>query len=122
MEGELAQSVLRNFWYTLFKKELIVEIAEIKIDKNSLEKLLIKYFAGEKLKDDIEPTGNPLSYYNSVKSGQKFTKKIKCLGDVEFYFAEIPEHMNYVAMLRKPHMVVFSKAYRFPGAYCGFCL
>lgn len=116
---ELVKSVLRNFWYAIFKKELMVEVAETKIDKNSLEKLLIKYFANEKLKDDIEPTGNPLSYYNTIKSGLKFPKTLKVLGEVEFYFYEIPEHMNYVAMLRKPHMVVFSKAYRFPGNYCG---
>ena len=116
---ELVKSVLRNFWYAIFKKELVVEVASTIIDKNSIEKLLIKYFADEKLKDDIEPTGNPLSYYNTIKSGLKFNKNLKYLGNVEFHFYEIPEHMNYVAMLRKPHLVVFSKAYRFPGNYCG---
>jgi hypothetical protein len=65
-KDELAKSVLRNFWYALYKKELIVDIGEIKIDKNSLERLLIKYFVSEKVKDDIEPTGNPLFYYNAV--------------------------------------------------------
>lgn len=116
---ELVKSVLRNFWFALYKKELIVEIAEIKIDKNSLEGLLIKYFADEKLKDDIEPIGNPLSFYRAVKIGQKFKAALNNLGEVEFYFLEIPEHMNYSAMLRNTHMVVFSKAYRFPGNYCG---
>lgn len=118
-KDELVQSVLRNFWFAILKKELIVEIAEIKIDKNSLEKLLFKHFAGEKLKDDIEPIGNPISFYNAVKSGNKFTTKLKTLGFVEFYFHEIAEPMNYTSMLRKPHMSVFSKPYRFPGNYCG---
>lgn len=118
-KDELAKSVLRNFWFALYNKELIVEIAEIKIDKSSLERLLIKYFEGEKLKDDIEPLGNPLSFYKAVKSGQRFTKKLTSLDEVEFYFLELPEHMNYTAMMRKPHMVVFSKPYRFQGNYCG---
>jgi hypothetical protein len=118
-KDELVKSVLRNFWYCLLKKELVVEIADTKIDKNSLESLLIKYFEGEKLKDDIEPTGNPLLYYKAVKSGQKVSKTINSIGDADFYFLELPEHMNYVAMMRKPHMVVFSKAYRFQGNYCG---
>jgi hypothetical protein len=118
-EDELAQSVLRNFWYAIYKKELIVEIENIHITKNSLGNLLVKYFSGESLKDDIEPIGNPLKYYEAVKKGIYENRNLKSVGEVEFFFTEIEEHMNYVAMLRKPHMVVFSKAYRFPGSYCG---
>lgn len=116
---ELMKSVLRNFWYAIYNKELVVKVAGLTIDDKTIEKHLIKYFAGEKLKDDIEPTGNPLYYYRAVKPESKHTSTLKSLGDVEFYFSETPDHMNYVAMLRKPHMVVFSKAYRFPGNYCG---
>ena len=118
-ETELIQSVLRNFWYAIYKKELIVEVEDIVISKNTLEKLLVNNFSGESLKDDVEPTGNPLKYYESVKNGRYYTENLKSLGNVEFYFSEIEEHMNYVAMMRKPHMVVFSKAYRYPGTYCG---
>lgn len=116
---ELAQSVLRNFWYAIYKKELIVEVENITINKNTLEKLLVDNFSGESLKDDIEPIGNPLKFYEAVKNGIPFTETLPSLGKVEFYFTEIEEHMNYVAMMRKPHMVVFSKPYRYPGSYCG---
>jgi len=118
-KAELIQSVLRNFWYAIYKKELIVEVEEVIISKNTLEKHLVKNFFGESLKDDVEPTGNPLKYYKSVKNGKYHTENLKSLGNVEFYFLEIEEHMNYVAMMRKPHMAVFSKAYRYPGTYCG---
>jgi len=116
---ELTQSVLRNFWYSIYKKELIVEVENIVISKNTMEKLLVDNFSGESLKDDVEPIGNPLKYYESVKNGKYFSDNLKSLGSVEFYFMEIEEHMNYVAMLRKPHMIVFSKRYQFPGSYCG---
>jgi len=116
---ELTQSVLRNFWYAIYKKELIVEVEDIVISKNTLEKHLVDNFSGESLKDDVEPMGNPLKYYESVKNGKYYPTILESLGNVEFYFMEIEEHMNYVAMMRKPHMVVFSKAYRYPGAYCG---
>ncbi len=116
---ELTQSVLRNFWYAIYKKELIVKVDDIVISKNTLEKLLVENFSGESLKDNVKPTGNPLKYYEAVKNGKYYTKCLKSLGYVEFYFLEIEEHMNYVAMMRKSHMIVFSKAYRYPGAYCG---
>jgi len=118
-QTELIQSVLRNFWYAIYKKELIVEVEGTVISRTTLEKLLVENFSGENLKDDVEPTGNPLKYYEAVKHGKYYTENLKSLGKVEFYFLEIEEHMNYVAMMRKPHMVVFSKAYRYPGTYCG---
>lgn len=116
---ELAQSVLRNFWYAIHKKELVVEVDNILISKNTLEKLLVDNFSGESLKDDIEPIGNPLKFYEAIKNGKHFSETLPTLGNVEFYFTEIEDHMNYVAMMRQPHMVVFSKPYRYPGSYCG---
>ena len=60
-----------------------------------------------------------MKYYEAVKKGIHNNENLKSVGEVEFFFVEIEEHMNYVAMLRKPHIVVFSKAYRFQGSYCG---
>lgn len=116
---KLAKSVLRNFWYAVYKKELEVVIDDIKIDKNNLERLLTKLFQGENPKGAKEPKGNPLFYYRAVKHGKKFQDELENLGHVEFYFLEIEEHINYVANLRRPHMTVYARRYRFPGQYVG---
>lgn len=115
----LAKSVLRNFWFAVYKEELEVIIDDIKVNKSTLEQLLTKLFSDESPKGSRNPKGNPLYFYKAVKNGQKFDDHLENLGDVEFYFLEIDEHLNYVANLRKPHMTVFSRAYRFPGQYVG---
>lgn len=116
---QLAKSVLRNFWYAVYKEELEVSIGHIQINKDNLEKLLSDLFHDESPKGEKEPRGNPLYYYKSIKLGQKFEDKLENLGHVEFHFYEMDKKLNYVAMLRKPHMTVYSRLYHFPAPYAG---
>lgn len=116
---KLAKSVLRNFWYAIYKDELEVIINDIKINKKNLEQLLTKLFQDEDPKGAKEPRGNPQYYYRAVKHGKHFQQELENLGHVEFYFLEIEEHLNYVANLRKPHMTVYARRYYFPGQYVG---
>ncbi len=118
-EDELIKSILRNFWYAIFKNELEVKIENREISSLNLEQLLTSYFAGEKYRDDVKPTGNPLQYYLTVNRGKVFTQTLDTLGEASFYFAETDEYLNHVAMMRKSHMVIFSRAFRFPGNYAG---
>jgi hypothetical protein len=118
-EDELIKSILRNFWYAIFKNELEVRIGKIEIRSINLEQFLTKYFLTEKYRDDVKPTGNPLQYYLAVNRGKQFPQKLPILGDCSFYFYETDEYLNHVAMMRKSHMVIFSRAFRFPGNYAG---
>ena len=118
---ELAKSVLRNFWYAVLCEDLEVNIDDIKIDFDNLEPLLNKYFASEPFKDYIEPKGNPLYYYKSIMSStaKKFENKLKYLGNVKFYFLPLEENLNYVAMLRNSHMVIYTKSFYLSSPYSG---
>jgi len=118
-ENELIKSILRNFWYAIFKNELEVKIENKEINSSNLESLLTSYFSGEKYRDNVKPTGNPLQYYLTVNRGKVFAKSLKILGDAAFYFVETDEYLNHVAMMRKSHMIIFSRAFRFPGNYAG---
>jgi len=118
-EDELMKSVLRNFWYAIFKNELEVKVGETKINSNNLEQFLTKYFIAEKYRDDVKPTGNPLQYYLAVNRGKQFSQKLSTLGECSFYFFETDEYLNHVAMMRKSHMIISSRAFRFPGNYAG---
>ncbi len=118
---DLLKSILRNFWYAIHCKDLEVEVEEHHIGHQNLSEYLIKYFVSEPFKDYVEPTGNPLQYYLAVTQGEELGKgrKLKILGECKFYFKLIEAHMNYVAMLRKSHMIIYSRRFNFPGNFAG---
>ncbi len=118
-QRNLVQSVLRNFWYAISKKDLIVKIEDQEISSITLEKLLVDNFLNEKFKDEVKPKGNPLQYYKAFKEGKEFVGKLKSVGEVKFYFYQTEEHLNHVAMLRNSHMVIYSRRFNFPGNYAG---
>lgn len=118
-QKNLIQSVLRNFWYAISKNDLIVRVEKDEINQDNLEKFLSHHFINEPFKDYVEPTGNPLQYYLAVKNGKPFEAKLATLGNVKFYFYQTEEHLNYVSMIRKSHMVIYSRRFNFPGNYAG---
>ncbi|HRG88127.1 MAG TPA: hypothetical protein PLW44_03845 [Chitinophagales bacterium] len=115
--AELIKSVLRNFWYAIFKNELNVKIDSKEINADNLEDYLTRF--NEPDSDDIEPYGSPLQYYLAIKRGKYYEKQLDTLGKVGFYFLETDEYLNHVAMMRKSHMVILSRPFRFPGNFCG---
>lgn len=118
---DLLKSILRNFWYAIHNKDLEVEVEEYSIGYQNLSEYLVKYFVNEPFKDYVEPTGNPLQYYLAVTQGEELgkNKRLKILGECKFYFKIVESHMNYVAMLRRSHMVIYSRRFNFPGNFAG---
>lgn len=120
-KNELIKSVLRNFWYAIINEDLEVIIDDININFDNLEELLTKYFIDEPFKDYIEPKGNPLYFYKAIMSStsKKFEKKLKSIGNTKLYFLPLEKSLNYVAMMRSSHMVIYSKAFYFTSPYAG---
>ena len=121
-ETDLIRSVLRNFWYAIFKNELNVIIESKEINSSNLESYLTSNFGTEAYRDDVKPIGNPLQYYLTVNRGKYFSSSLPILGEVSFYFMRkaIDEYLNHVAMIRKSSAwVIFSRLFRFPGIYAG---
>lgn len=118
-DDELLKSVLRNFWYAILQEDLIVEVGEKVVDFVNLEGLLTHYFFNEPLKDYEEPKGNPLLYYQAVMKGKQFEMKLPNLGEVSFYYEQLDEQLNYVAMLRKSHMVIYTRLFHHAAPYAG---
>ncbi len=118
-QKNLIQSILRNFWYAISRNDLVVKVEKEEINQSNLEKFLSHHFISEPFKDYVEPTGNPLQYYFAVKNGKLFEEKLPTLGNVKFYFYQTEEHLNYVSMIRKSHMTIYSRRFNFPGNYAG---
>jgi hypothetical protein len=118
-QKNLIKSILRNFWFAINSGDLVVNVESTEIDRNNIEKLLTDHFLGEPFKDSVKPAGNPLQYHKAILSGKMFEDKLPILGTVRFYFYQTEEQLNYVAMLRKSHMVIYSRRFTFPGNYAG---
>ncbi len=118
-DDELLKSVLRNFWYAILCEDLIVEVGNKIVNFDNLEKLLTDYFFEEPFKDHEEPKGNPLSYYQAVINGKDFKQNLPSLGNVRFHFYPLEEPLNYVAMIRKTHMVIYSRSFIHAAPYSG---
>lgn len=118
---DLEKSVLRNFWYAIYCNDLEVEVEGHEIKAANLSDFLVKHFVSEPFKDYVEPIGNPLQYFLAVTKGEEIgrNKKLKNLGLCKFYFKLIDSPMNYVAMLRRSHMVIYSRRFNFPGNFSG---
>jgi hypothetical protein len=119
-QDDLLASVLRNFWYAILKEDLTVRIQEIQIDHKNLDHYMVKRFLHEDFKDHVKPVGNPLKYYLAVKEGTELSQNpLPILGNCKFFFKHIEKPMNYVAMVRRSHMVIYSRAFYFPTPYAG---
>lgn len=116
---ELIKSILRNFWYAVLNEDLIVQVEDQEISFSSLPILMSNNFADEPFKDYVEPRGNPLNYFDAFLNGVPFKGKLSYLGNVKFHFKQTEEKLNYVAMMRKSHMVIFSKSFHFPVPFAG---
>lgn len=121
-EEELVKSILRNFWYAIYVNDLQVEVEKIVINQSNIGDTLAKYFLGEDFKDHVKPLGNPLQYYKAVIEGTVFETTLPTAGKVKFWFNEIEDHMNYTAMMRMSHMVIYSKRFHYPGNFSGVFL
>ncbi len=116
---ELIKSILRNFWYAILSEDLIVVVGDREISFSNLTDLMSEYFVGEPYKDYVEPKGNPLYYFDSFMYGTTIEGELESLGKVKFYFKQIEERLNYVAMMRKSHMIIYSKSFHFPAPFAG---
>ena len=115
----LVLSVLRNFWLAIAEKELVVRIDGEEISDKTVDELLTKYFLDKPYKDSIEPQGNPLEYFKAYRNGRCFEETLPLLGAVRFYFNLTDQPLNWVAMLRKQKMVIFTRTFHFAAPYAG---
>lgn len=126
-KNSMIKSVLNNFWLSIYRNELIVNIDGIEISKKNLENIIDEFFL-----EQIE-TGsttdyenwNPKPYYKAVKySGQSeqykvVNKRLPILGEVQLYIYLEKELPNRISYLRKPKMVVYKRTNKKLTGYVG---
>lgn len=118
-EQEIIKSILNNYLYAIYDESLIVEVNDVVINKNNLEKLLDYY----KDKDVLEQT--TFEIYNLLISEDVLIYKKKVLekDDIEIRIIMDPNGSRNMSMIRKPWMRVMTQVgYRRHYTFYGLCL
>jgi hypothetical protein len=134
---EMIEATLRNFWLSIYKKQLVVKIGDTLIDESTLPKLLTKTF------DENDCTGprakvNPRPFYDTVANiGADDKHALYSLdlnqvtdltrlkrdtnwGCIHFYLWKRKNASKRIMFMRKPLMLVYSSTkYTMGDSYYG---
>ena len=120
---ELIKSVLRNFWMTIYKNKLIVNIENNEISKDTLPQLMELYFednptsVGKEIK--ALDKANPRPYYELVKKAIEGVEGFKYIEEkiliesinqewiVKLFLHQREEANGSIVYMRSPLMTVF---------------
>lgn len=113
---EMIEAVLRHFWMAIWSEKLVVEIEDVKINKENIERLMEEYFKSDL--DTVAKTNyhNPRPYFDAVRYAGSdsnryflFKDNLPILGQVEFYVNLNPSATDKISYMRKPLMLVYTK-------------
>ncbi len=116
-KDSLIKSVLNNFWLAIWEGNLVVDVEDVTIEKNSLEATISRYFS------ETDPDGrvndpetwNPYPYFKAVKykdggpNNHFFEKDLPTLGPVRMYMLVKENLPNRTVYMRGPKMTVQKK-------------
>ena len=119
-EDEMIRSILNNFWYAIYKGDLVVKIQDKKINSSELDDYMHTYF-------DIDSIGgatgiNPLPYYETytdVDHHIKYEADLHTLGKVQLFLLPQEGYPKKVACFRLNRMLIETKIFRSPVGYAG---
>jgi len=111
----MVKTVLNNFWLAIWDEKLVVEIDNIRIDKESLERTINQYYSGESEYGSAEDfdNWNPKPYFKAVKYAEsneqfkKFNGQLETLGDVQLYIYLNKGLPNRISFFRGLKMIVY---------------
>lgn len=133
---EMIKSVLNNFWLTIYKNKLIVQIKEdneeIIINSRNLEIIIEKYFKSDEEIGSVNDliNWNPKPYFKAFKYSNdqdrkefyKFEKYLENLGDVSLHIYKHKDLLNRISYFRKPCMTVMKKTKNLISGYAAVFL
>jgi hypothetical protein len=114
------RATLKNFWFSIIRKKLIVKIGDEIIDSNNVKSLAGKYFSAEK-KIRSWKKEDPNPYINAYLEGENISAELPTLGKVNLYIktGNLDHSTGHVACFRKPLMLIFHKEFKSIIPYSG---
>lgn len=116
---EMIEAVLRNFWLSIYKGKLEVNVNDVvDITKDTIAVLMEEYF--DTIEDNTRKAGyyNPRPYFdavrfaNTTKKYQLLEEVLPLLGHVFFYVFKCKGAADKIAYMRAPQMLVYSQKHK----------
>lgn len=106
---EVITEVLRNYWFAVTKKQLVVEVEGELIDERSIDRLMNQFFKGYRDYRTGEKQ-NPRPYYETYLKGEAYTQEISNIGNCKLWLLKNSEfNLGAVARFRKTKMLIYKE-------------
>lgn len=109
LDVEIIFEVLRNYWFAIYKEQLVVIVNNLEINATNIEQFVTKYFKDYK---DYK-TGdkqNPRPYLETVKNGKEYKKDIANIGECSLWLSKNDDfNLGAVARFRKTKMLIYKE-------------
>lgn len=107
LENNIIREVLRNYWFAIFKDQLVVTVNDVAVDKTNVKLLIENYFQDYR---DYK-TGdkqNPRPYIETVQNGKEYKKIISNIGECSLWLHHNDAYnLGAVARFRKTKMLIY---------------
>lgn len=109
LDEEIICEVLRNYWFAIYKEQLVVSVNDIEINATNIEQYVTQYFIDYK---DYK-TGdkqNPRPYLETVKNGREYKKTVAHIGECSLWLSKNDAfNLGAVARFRKTKMLIYKE-------------
>lgn len=109
LDEEIICEVLRNYWFAIFKEQLVVCVNDVAINATNIEQYVKQYFIDYK---DYK-TGdkqNPRPYLETVKNGKEYKKTIAHIGECSLWLSKNDAfNLGAVSRFRKTKMLIYKE-------------
>ena len=109
LQSEIVKEVLRNYWFAIYKEQLLFKLDEIEINKENLSDYIDHHFLDYK---DYK-TGdkqNPKPYFETILKGKLYERHIPNLGDCQLWLYNNEQfNLGAVARFRKTKMLIYKE-------------
>jgi hypothetical protein len=109
LDEEIICEVLRNYWFAIYKEQLVVSVNDIEINATNIEQYVTHYFTDYK---DYK-TGdkqNPRPFLETVKQGKEYKKTIAHIGECSLWLSKNDAfNLGAVARFRKTKMLIYKE-------------
>lgn len=109
LKETIIREVLRNYWFAIYKDQLILEVLGSEISSVNIQQLMNDYF--EDNRDYLSgEKQNPRPYLETIINGKEYQKEIANIGNCSLWLHQNDEYnLGAVARFRKTKMLIYKK-------------
>jgi hypothetical protein len=110
LDNNIIQEVLRNYWFAIQTKQLIVSVNEKEINSDNIKEYIEEFFIDFKDYKNGDKQ-NPRPYFETITKGKEYKKNIENIGECSLWLHENSLfQLGAVARFRKTKMLIYKES------------